>query len=272
MNLNHKIDFLGLISVSFANPNGDPLDCNRPRTDSEGLGIISDVCIKRKLRDRLAESGEQILISPPSDRFDSINERLKQLHLSRNEDISEKACDKWYDVRAFGHVFFGAGRKNSKSESVRGAVSIQHAISVHPVELIELPITRCINSTDTRNKHCDTLGFKYLVRYGLYMLKGSVCVHAANKTGFSDEDADKLISALKGLFDNDCSASRPEGSMVMERLYIWRHENTLGKYPSAKVFDTIKPVLNEGCTDPRSFSDYTVEEQHLNGLMPEIIR
>ena len=271
MTINGRIDFMGLISVSMANPNGDPLNCNIPRTDCEGYGIISDVCIKRKLRDRLAESGEDILIMPQKDPYDCLAQRIQELGALDNSEFVDAAARRWYDVRAFGQVFCGTGKRGSRSVSVRGAVTIQRAVSVDPVEIVELPLTRCVNGAQVCGKSSDTMGSRAYVGYGLYLLKGSVCAAYAKRNGFSAEDTEKLLGILPRMFDNDASAARPEGSMVVERLYIWRHGSALGRYPAAKVFSTIRPRLREGCTSPRCFADYIIEEQHLDGLTPEII-
>ncbi|MGN0687799.1 MAG: type I-C CRISPR-associated protein Cas7/Csd2 [Oscillospiraceae bacterium] len=265
-----RIDFMGLIGVSLANPNGDPVNGGAPRTLSDGCGIITDVCIKRKLRNRLAELGESILVQPQRDITDSIESRLRCLSQADDESIISEACKRWYDVRAFGQLLYGVGRKRAKCLSVCGAVTVQHALSLHPVELLELPITRCINGRSSAGRASDTMGMRTAVRYGLYRLKGSVCAGAAAKTGFSQEDADKLKSALLTLFANDACAARPEGSMVMERLYWWKHSAFSGNVSAAKVFDTVKLTLREGCATPLSFEDYIVEEQHLNGITPEI--
>lgn len=265
-----RVDFMGLIGVSYANPNGDPYNNNRPRTDSDGYGIISDVCIKRKLRDRIAEYGESILVSPPTDECDSLSYRIKKLNATADEKFALKACAQWYDVRAFGQMFCGINYKR-RIISVRGAVSIQHAVSVHPVELVELPITRCIGAKGEKPCDSDTMGCRCVVKYGLYLLKGSVCASdTAKRNRFNVADVLTLLSALENLFDNDASVSRPKGSMTMERLYVWRHNSQLGQYPAAKVFSTIQPKLREGCESPRKFSDYIIEEHQLDGLIPEI--
>lgn len=262
-----KIDFLGLLGVSLANPNGDPLRGGIPRTDSHGYGIISDVCIKHKLRERLADLGEDILVQTGAD---SLEQRLSCLGGMSQEELIAAACGKWYDVRAFGQVFFGMGKRAARSASVRGAVCIQHALSVHPVEVMTLPVTRCVSGRSAY-KASDTLGGKSIVRYGLYLLKGSVCAGAAARNGFTRDDCIKLKSALSGLFSDDASAARPEGSIVMERLYWWEHPNMLGSYPTAKVHATVVPRLREKDAAPLCFSDYIIEEQHLDGLTPEII-
>lgn len=265
MRLLHKIDFMALISVSGADPNGDPLCGGRPRTDTNGYGIITDVCIKRKLRDRLAEMGENILITPQNDRSDSIAKRIAAIKLQDSSDI----CSHFYDARAFGQVA-AMSRSPLRTNGIRGAVSIGHSFSLHPVDIIELPITRCINSETGTRRGSDTLGFRCFVRYGLYVLKGSINTHYAAKNGFSEDDAEKLKGALCNLFQNDASTARPEGSMTVERLYWWRHSSAYGDYPSHIVFSSVKARLREGVTKPLSFEDYEISEQPLNGLSPEV--
>lgn len=269
MRLLYKIDFMALISVSGAIPNGDPLLGGRPRTDSDGFGMISDVCIKRKLRDRLSEMGENILVTPQSSCDDSIAKRIASLKNADYSELHEQACSHWYDVRAFGQVFAFRGTR-SRLRDVRGAVTVQHCFSLHPVEIVELPVTRCINMSTQKHRGSDTLGFKSFVRYGLYALKGSINTHYAAKNGFSDIDAEKLKTALLSLFHNDMSAARPEGSMIIERLYWWKHSTAYGDYPSHMVFGSVTPRLRDGVTKPLSFADYDISEQLLSGLSPEI--
>ena len=265
MQLLHKINLMALISVCGANPNGDPLCGGRPRTDPDGFGIITDVCIRRKLRDRLSDMGENILITPQQDASDSIAKRISAIKPQDSSDI----CAHFYDARAFGQVF-ATSRSPLRTDSIRGAVSIGHAFSLHPVDIIELPITRCINSETQKDRGSDTLGFRSFVRYGLYVLKGSINTHYAAKNGFCERDAEKLKTALCTLFHNDISVARPEGSMIMERLYWWRHSSAYGDHPSHIVFDSVKIRLHEGITKPLSFTDYEISEQPLNGLSPEI--
>ncbi len=265
MRLLHKIDLMALISVCGADPNGDPLCGGRPRTDSDGYGIITDVCIKRKLRDRLSEMGESILITPQNDRSDSIAKRIAAIKPQDSSDI----CAHFYDARAFGQVA-AASRSPLRTEGIRGAVSISHAFSLHPVDIVELPITRCINSETQKSRGSDTLFFRSFVRYGLYVLKGSINTHYAAKNGFCERDAEKLRSALCALFQNDTSAARPEGSMIMERLYWWRHNSAYGDYPSHIVYDSVKIQLRDGITKPLCFEDYEITELQLSGLSPEI--
>ncbi len=266
--LEYKIDFMGLISVTNANPNGDPLNGGRPRIDSNGYGIITDVCLKRKLRDRLIENHTEIYVSPPMFDADTLDKRASAIPLVSKRKFINLACKKWFDVRAFGQVFSNYGRRGSIG--VHGPVSIHPAFSVDPVEIEEYSITRCINSITKKGKAVDTLGFRSYIRYGLYVMKGSVCAGLAEKTGFSENDAIMLRNVIRNIFNNDGSSARPEGSMVLERLYWWNHHTFYGEYPSSLVFDTIRIQKNEGVITPSCFSDYTIFEEPLPGLSPRM--
>ncbi len=265
---NYKVDFMALISVYNANPNGDPLNGGRPRTDSMGYGIISDVCLKRKLRNRLMAEKVPIFVSPPEHQKDSLEHRAGAITVSTKEGYIREACKKWYDVRAFGQVFSFAGRRGCSS--VRGPVTIQHAFSVDPIVIEELPITRCINGAARQGRSSDTLGFRSYVRYGLYVMKGSVCAGLAQKTGFTEQDCIRLRNVMRDIFNGDASSSRPDGSMVLERLYWWNHHTPAGDYPSAKVFESVQIHKREDVDYPITFSDYIIEEYPLYGLSPRI--
>lgn len=257
MQLEHRIDFMALISVSNANPNGDPARLGRPRIDSDGFGVISPVCIKRKLRDRLSEMGEEIFVTPSANGGDVLAKRASAI--TSGAEYAKRACAKWYDVRAFGQIFAFPG---IHSPGVKGAVTVQPAYSVHPVELSDMKITRCIRSnSNDRGNPMGTLNF---VKYGLYVLKGSVNAFSAEKTGFSEEDAAKLRTALIHIFDNDSSSARPVGSMEMKRLYWWEHTGKCGEYSPARVFGSVGFSLK--CSKPRCFDDYIITCDPLYGL------
>lgn len=272
--LENKIDFVALATVKMANPNGDPLNGNQPRVDYDGLGEISDVCVKRKLRNRMQDFLEPGSVFVQSqDRSDdgarSLSERAKVFEKIKDSDeYSEKACEKWIDVRTFGQVF--AFKGNSISVGVRGPVSIHQAVSVDPVEVNSMQITKSVNSETKDGKSSDTMGMKHFVKFGLYVIKGSINVQLAEKTGFSNEDAELLKKCLKTLFVNDSSSARPDGSMEISKLYWFKHNNKDGQYSSAKVHNSICISLKEGVDVPNSFDDYEVKLEHLDGLTPEI--
>lgn len=276
-NLDHKIDFVALVSVNMANSNGDPLNGNRPRTDYNGFGEVSDVCIKRKIRNRMQDLGQSIFVQSDDrcdDGFGSLSERASA-SLAKVKDRNEYArlaCEKWMDVRTFGQVFaFKSNEKSGVSVGVRGPVSIHQAVSVTPVEVTSMQITKSVNGEPNDKKASDTMGMKHFVRFGLYILKGSINVQLAEKTGFSKEDAEIVKECLRTLFVNDASSARPEGSMEVVRLYWYEHNCKDGQYSSARVHRSIKVCAKEGVVQPASAADYDVEIEALEGLEPEVL-
>lgn len=279
--LNHKIDFTALVSVSMANCNGDPLNGNRPRTDYQGFGEISDVCIKRKLRNRMQDLGAKIFVQSDErsdDGFKSLSERAsKTLPKTKDrEEYAQKACEIWTDVRAFGQVF--AFKSGSVSVGVRGPVTVHQAVSFSPVEINSIQITKSVNgeppkneSGDADKRSSDTMGSKHMVRFGLYRIKGSINVQLAQKTGFTDEDAALMKECLRTLFENDASAARPEGSMEVVKLYWWEHDCPIGQYSSAKVHRSLHVTPKEGVDVPTCVDDYDVTLDELPGLSCEIV-
>lgn len=279
--LQNKIDFTVLIKVTNANPNGDPLNGNRPRTMYSGQGEISDVCLKRKIRNRFQDMGEQIFVQS-ADRSDdgctSLSERASKniTDYYSSEDYAKKACEEWIDVRTFGQVFAFKPNKDKKekegvSVGVRGPVSIHQAVSCSPIDINSMQITKSVNSEPDKGKSSDTMGTKHFVEFGLYRMKGSINVQLAEKTGFSETDAEKLKEALRTLFINDASSARPDGSMEVVSVYWWRHNNKIGQYSAAKVHDSLKITLKDGVVVPASVDDYEVKLENLPELEPEII-
>lgn len=279
--LQNKIDFSVIITAKNANPNGDPLNGNRPREDYDGFGEISDVCIKRKIRNRLQDMGEKIFVQS-DDRCDdgqkSLHDRAKScetlasLSKAKNTDreaFAKAACDEWIDVRSFGQVF--AFKGDPVSVGVRGPVSIQQAESISPVDIISMQITKSVNGESGKEgKASDTMGTKHKVGFGLYVFHGSINCQLAEKTGFTEEDAEKIKLALKTLFENDCSSARPEGSMEVRRVYWYKHDSKTPKYSSAKIHRLLKVTLKEDVDRPRRFEDYDIKLDTLEGVKPEI--
>lgn len=274
--LHNKIDFALVIRVKNANPNGDPLNGNRPRTDYEGLGEISDVCIKRKLRDRLQEANHPIFVQSDDRRSDgepSLRARAESetnglgkkafAKGTRKEDTIKAACGKWFDVRAFGQIFaFGKDAdSNGVSIPIRGPVTIQSAFSKRPVSITSTQITKSVSGEgDGSKRGSDTMGMKHRVDSAIYECFGSINPQLAERTGFSDTDAEILKGVLPRLFENDASSARPEGSMEVIKLIWWKHANKAGQYSSAKVHRS----LTVG-------ADGSIELARLEGLAPEII-
>ena len=278
--LENKIDFVVLISVNNANPNGDPLNGNRPRTTYTVFGEISDVCIKRKIRNRLQDFGEEIFVQSDdrkNDEYKSLSERaagnIKEYDSS--DDYATKACEKWIDVRSFGQVFAFKAPKGEKKDGVsvgvRGPVSVHHAVSVSPVDINSMQITKSVNGDPSEKRSSDTMGMKHMVEFGIYKIKGSINVQLAEKTGFTEEDADKIKECLRTLFINDSSSARPDGSMEVLRIYWWRHNNKIGQYSSAKVHRSVHVKTKDGIVYPNSIDDYEITVDALEGIEPEII-
>ena len=276
--LANKIDFEVLVSVKLANANGDPLNGNRPRTDYNGLGEISDVCIKRKIRNRMQDMGCKIFVQSDEradDGCKSLSERANNLlgKIKEKGVYAETACKEWIDVRSFGQVFtFKSKDKNGGvSVGVRGPVSIHQAVSVNPVEVQSMQITKSVNGEPAEGKGSDTMGMKHMVRFGLYVIKGSINVQLAEKTGFTEEDAEIIKECLRSLFDNDASSARPDGSMEVCKLYWWKHNCRDGQYSSAKVHRLVNVSLKNGVEIANDFNDYDVVLNSLPDLECEEI-
>ena len=276
--LNNKIDFVALIAVDRANANGDPLNGNRPRTDYNGFGEMSDVCVKRKIRNRMQDLGHKVFVQSEDrcdDGFGSLSERASAVVKGeKNREVyARKACETWLDVRTFGQVFAFRDAKGV-SVGVRGPVSIHQAVSVSPIEVESLQITKSVNGEKSEKggtRSSDTMGMKHFVRFGLYRVKGSVNVQLAEKTGFTYEDAQVLKECLRTLFENDASSARPEGSMEVVKLYWFEHNSKYGQYSSARVHRSVKGVQKNPMAMPVSVEDYEIILEELPGLCPEII-
>ena len=276
MKFDKKIDFAVLLSVTNANPNGDPLNGNRPRTDYKGYGEMSDVCIKRKIRNRMQDMGHAIFVQSDDRRSDdciSLKERAKELKTIKTPDeFARTACSKWLDVRTFGQVFgFDKKEFTCASVGVRGPVSIHQAASANPVDAYSMQITKSVSGErkSEADRGSDTMGMKHFVRFGLYQVKGSINVQLAEKTGFSQEDALVVKEALRTLFVNDASAARPDGSMEVVRVYWWEHNCKDGQYSSAKVHRLLK--VTPKVDAPASVEDYDIQLDELPGLACEVI-
>jgi CRISPR-associated protein Csd2 len=290
--LSKKIDFAVIVTVNHANPNGDPLNGNRPRTTYEGFGEISDVAIKRKIRNRLQDMGKKIFVQSDDnhaegDEYGSLRERadatLKGFDTNDKKKYQKVACEAWLDVRTFGQLFAFKGKKGKKSQGeedsegvsipVRGPVSLHPAFSVAPVldRAPSIQITKSVSSEPGDKRGSDTMGMKHRVDHGVYVFYGSMNPQLASKTGFSDEDTGAIKEALRTLFVNDASSARPEGSMEVHKVYWWQHNNTNGQYSSAKVHRLLNVSVKEGVDEPKSIEDYDIELGELPGLKCEVI-
>lgn len=274
--IENKIDFAVIFSVKNANPNGDPLNGNRPRQTFNGLGEVSDVALKRKIRNRLQDMGEKIFVQSSEKSDDgckSLNERFKKFqdtfdkNVKDNEDkVRALINENWIDVRAFGQVF--AFKGDSLSLGIRGPVTIQSAFSISPVDITTMQIVKSVNSEDTGSskKASDTMGSKHRVDEGIYVTYGAINPQLAEKTGFSMDDADKVKAALQSLFQNDASSARPEGSMEVKKVIWWKHNSKSGQYSSAQVHNSLK-VNSDGSYDITKLENLNYEE--LDGAVKE---
>lgn len=284
--LQNKIDFAIILSVKNANPNGDPLNGNRPRQDYEGHGEITDVCLKRKLRDRLQEAEHSIFVQSDEKKTDgmtSLQNRAYSDEFGLGEDMFnskktsstetvKQACEKWFDVRAFGQIFaYKAGKKgDGVSIPIRGPLTIQSAFSLEPISISSTQITKSVSGEgDGTKKSSDTMGMKHRVDSGVYVTYGAITPQLAEKTGFTNDDAEIVKALLPRLFEGDASSARPEGSMNVEKVIWWQHNSKSGQYSSAKVHQTLRSYLApDAALDADSIN--TAIEQ-LDGLKPEII-
>lgn len=258
--LEQKIDFMVTIEVREANANGDPLSGNMPRTNANNQGIISDVAIKRKIRNRMQDMGYSIFVQANDrieDEFKSLEKRFSNHFTAKTPDseIVETANKLWLDVRSFGQVFTYL----KKSIGVRGPVSISMAKSLEPIVVSSLQITRSTNGMEAKNesgRSSDTMGTKHFVDYGVYVIKGSINAYFAEKTGFSAEDAAVIKEALVSLFENDASSARPEGSMRVREVFWFTHSNKLGNVSSASIFDLLE--FDKEKQDKSSYEEYAI--------------
>lgn len=276
--LQNKIDFALVIAVNHANPNGDPLNGNCPRETYEGYGEISDVCLKRKIRNRMMDLGASVFVQSDDrcndgfrslkDRADACQELADAQKKKDREAYAKAACEKWLDVRSFGQVFAFKDGKDGVSVGVRGPVSIHPAFSIEPVNIESLQITKSVNSVTTDKKSSDTMGTKHRVDFAIYTTFGSINCQLAEKTGFTMEDANLLKEALRTLFENDASSARPEGSMEVLRLYWWKHNCKSGQYSSAKVHRLLHVKAKNEL--PKNIQDYEISCDKLPGLLVEV--
>lgn len=284
--LENKIDFAVILRATKANPNGDPLNGNRPRMDYDGFGEISDVCIKRKIRDRLMEAKDEngnfkhsIFVQCDERKVDDAKSLKDRADKALKDKLTlENACKQWYDVRAFGQVFAFKSDKKGKNKGdgsetdttgdtgvsipVRGPVTVHSAFSIEPIRPESIQITKSVNSETTADgkKSSDTMGMKHRVDRAVYVFKGSINPQLAEKTLFTNEDAEVIKEILPKLFENDESSARPAGSMEIIKVIWWNHGCKSGKYSSAKVHHSLE--VNPDGT-------YTISI--LEGLKPEEI-
>lgn len=267
--LNNRHDFVLFFDVENGNPNGDPDAGNMPRIDPEtGHGIVTDVCIKRKVRNyvELEKNGETgfriyvqekvILNNRNKEAYTALNLKPIDRKLPTDEKdaatVTRWMCDNFYDVRSFGAVMSTA----VNCGQVRGPAQFTFGRSVDPIVPAEITITRMAVTHEKDKDKEGTMGHKYIVPYGLYRMEGFISAPLAEKTGFSEEDLDLLWEALANMFEHDHSAAR--GKMSARKLYVFRHDGRLGNAPAQKLFDLVQCRRIDEAKPPRSFADYEI--------------
>lgn len=240
----NKVDFIMTFTVENANGNGDPLAENRPRVDSNGLGEVSDVCLKRKIRNRLQDNKNAIFVQSKEradDGCTSLQKRYEKYFDKKmsDEEVEKGFNEKWLDVRAFGQVI----TYDKRSIGIRGPISIGIAKSLDPVIIEDMQITKSVNGMEPKNssdRAPDTMGMKHFVEFGTYMVQGAVNSYFAEKTGFDDKDLEEFKEALRTIFVNDASSARPDGSMEVKQIFWFEHSCKVGNVSSAKIKSLIK--------------------------------
>jgi len=265
MAIQNRYEFILFFDVENGNPNGDPDAGNLPRVDPEtGLGLVSDVCLKRKVRNyveltREGQPGHRIYVQEKA----VLNERHAEAYkhfgiepsakMPKDKDVTGFMCENFYDIRAFGAVM---STKEANCGQVRGPVQMCFARSADPIQAQEITITRMAvtNSKDLEKER--TMGRKNIVPYGLYRAEGFISASLAEKTGFDDNDLQLFWEALINMFEHDHSAAR--GKMVSRRLIAFKHETRLGNAPSHVLFDSVSVKRVDEAKPPRHFSDYQI--------------
>lgn len=267
--IRNRYEFVMLFDVKNGNPNGDPDAGNLPRIDPEtGHGIVTDVCIKRKVRNfvELVKQGEPTFDIYVKEKAILTDRRQPAYEAVRDEkDTSRKIsqarewmCHNFFDVRTFGAVM---ATKENNCGQVRGPIQLAFAQSVDPIVSLEATITRMAVETreesDSQSGGNRTMGRKMYVPYGLYRLHGFISAPFARQTGFKDEDLELFWSALKNMFDHDHSAAR--GEMSLQKLIVFKHATDLGNAPAHTLFDLVSVERKDSSMPPRTFSDYDVQ-------------
>lgn len=282
--ISNRYDFVVIFDVENGNPNGDPDAGNMPRTDPEtGYGIVTDVCLKRKIRNYVETAkenaeGYQIYIKDniplnTSDKlayaYLGVDEKKVKEKKKEDKDLDIKIrdfmCSNFYDIRTFGAVMVTFVKEALNCGQVRGPVQLGFARSIDPIVPQEVTITRVAitKETDAENKSTE-MGRKHIVPYGVYRVEGYVSANLARKvTGFSENDLSLLWEAIINMFEHDHSAAR--GKMAVRELIVFKHESELGNAPSHKLFDLVKVERIDATVPPRRYADYhvNIDETHI---------
>ncbi len=275
--IKNRYEFVILFDVENGNPNGDPDAGNMPRVDPEtGYGLVTDVCLKRKIRDYVETvkedaAGWRIYIKDgvPLNRSDAeafahwnIDEKTVKEAKKKDDTLDEKVrdfmCQNFFDIRTFGAVMTTFVKNNLNCGQIRGPVQLGFARSVDPIVPQEVTITRVAITTEAdAEKKGTEMGRKYIVPYALYRCEGYVSANLARKvTGFSEDDLALLWDAIQNMFEYDRSAAR--GKMAVRELIVFKHDSELGCAPAWKLFDAVSVTRKADVISPRAYGDYTV--------------
>ena len=272
----NRYDFLFLFDCQDANPNGDPDAGNLPRLDVEtGQGLVTDVCLKRKIRNFVHQTSEQRIYftegaihnNQHNEAYATLAEKgeipdtelTKEKKKKPKPEIKDKAtawmCENYYDVRTFGAVM----STEVNCGQVRGPIQLSFARSINPIVSSEHAITRTSVTNEKDIEKERTMGRKFTVPYGLYKCQGFVNPFLAKQTGFSSDDLELLFTALENAFQFDQSAARPAGSMNPRALLVFEHDSALGSAPSHKLFELVTVAKKPDVEVPRAFADYDLK-------------
>lgn len=284
MSIQNRYEFVFFFDVANGNPNGDPDAGNMPRLDPEtSKGLVTDVCLKRKIRNFIEmssenEAGYEIYVKEKSvlnlqnkRAYEALGIEPESKKLPKDEakarEITAWMCKNFFDIRTFGAVM----TTEVNSGQVRGPVQLAFAQSIDPIIPLEVSITRMAVTNEKDLEKERTMGRKYIVPYALYRVHGFISAKLAEKTGFSDEDVQKLWQALQLMFEHDRSAAR--GEMAARKLVVFKHDSELGNQPAHKLFETVKVerINGEKDTPAKGYDDYriSVQAEGLNGVTVE---
>lgn len=272
--IKNRYEFVFYFDVEDGNPNGDPDAGNMPRIDPEtGRGIVTDVCLKRKIRDYVdmvkeGADGYRLYVRKGATLNANDDEAIDALGLKEVKTVKKKdpeadkkivdwMCRTFFDIRTFGAVMTTFTQGGFNCGQLRGPVQLGFAKSVDPIMPREIAITRVTPTKEEDNKN-NEMGRKFIVPYGLYRCEGYISANLARKsTGFSDEDLQLLWEAIENMFEYDRSAAR--GKMVLRKLVIFKHDNELGHAPAHRLFEAVRAEHTyDSDRAPVSFDDYNV--------------
>jgi CRISPR-associated protein Csd2 len=269
--LNNRYEFVLYFDVENGNPNGDPDAGNMPRIDPQtGYGIITDVCLKRKVRNYVdikkdRSEGYDIYVTESAVLNNKQVEAYEANNLKRSKEPDQKTkqtaqdymCKRFFDIRTFGAVL---DTGDAKCGQVRGPIQLCFSKSQDPIFQQEITITRMAVTKEEDLKKKRTMGNKYIVPYALYRAEGFVSANFAKKTGFTEDDLALFWDALQNMFDHDHSAAR--GKMVSRKLFVFKHESELGNAPAVTLFDKIIATRLDDSKPPREYADYKITIDH----------